>query len=317
MAALFEQLRLVFPYVGRTLALLDTDRQAFTVRGIDGYPERVRDYFHTSAMYGDIDAIGLNRQRPPMRLRDLPIPPSELPVWADYLEPAGFREGIAIGLFGLDGSHLGLLMLHTDDPRTPDDATRDFLGTLAPVIANAVDPMRSIAPVARVIANARAGVLLTRAGKTHPLPGLSNDHPLVRPGSAVFAALSASLNCGHSYPSFLAVHGRTLFRITALACPPEVPRHLRAMVLVSPSGELHGLTRRELEILGLLTEGRTNAQIARSAYIAERTVATHLEHILAKLRASSRTLAAVRALRLGLYIPPQLHGRARLRRSEP
>jgi DNA-binding CsgD family transcriptional regulator len=35
-------------------------------------------------------------------------------------------------------------------------------------------------------------------------------------------------------------------------------------------------------------------------------VAAHVEHILAKLSAPTRTLAAVRALRLGLYVPPAL-----------
>jgi DNA-binding CsgD family transcriptional regulator len=42
--------------------------------------------------------------------------------------------------------------------------------------------------------------------------------------------------------------------------------------------------------------------------VAPRTVAAHVEHILAKLGAGTRALAAVRALGQGLYVPPELTG---------
>jgi DNA-binding CsgD family transcriptional regulator len=74
-------------------------------------------------------------------------------------------------------------------------------------------------------------------------------------------------------------------------------------VLLSPPGDLGGLTARELEVLGLLVEGCSNWQISRALVITQRTAAAHLEHILAKLTAPSRTLAAVRAERAGLYVP--------------
>ena len=72
---------------------------------------------------------------------------------------------------------------------------------------------------------------------------------------------------------------------------------------ISPGGDLRGLTPRELEVLGLLVEGYANQEIAQALVVAPRTVAAHLEHILVKLGASSRTLAAVRAERAGLYVP--------------
>jgi DNA-binding NarL/FixJ family response regulator len=67
--------------------------------------------------------------------------------------------------------------------------------------------------------------------------------------------------------------------------------------------DLRGLTPRELEVLGLLIDGCSNQQIARALVVAPRTVAAHLEHILVKLGAPTRTLAAVRAEREGLYVP--------------
>lgn len=60
------------------------------------------------------------------------------------------------------------------------------------------------------------------------------------------------------------------------------------------------LTKRELEILRLIAEGRSNRQIAQDLGISLSTVKTHVEELLAKLSASDRTQAAIRALRQGL-----------------
>jgi DNA-binding NarL/FixJ family response regulator len=67
-----------------------------------------------------------------------------------------------------------------------------------------------------------------------------------------------------------------------------------------PSGRL---SQRELEVLQLLTQGLTNREIAQRLYLSVSTVKIHVEHILAKLRASDRTQAAVRAIELGLLHP--------------
>jgi DNA-binding NarL/FixJ family response regulator len=53
-----------------------------------------------------------------------------------------------------------------------------------------------------------------------------------------------------------------------------------------------GLTRRELEIAGLLAEGLTNKEIARRLVISQRTVETHVDRILGKLGFTSRLQVA-------------------------
>jgi DNA-binding NarL/FixJ family response regulator len=53
-----------------------------------------------------------------------------------------------------------------------------------------------------------------------------------------------------------------------------------------------GLTGRELEVLALVATGKTNREIAAALVISEHTVARHVQHILAKLRVSSRTAAS-------------------------
>jgi len=64
-----------------------------------------------------------------------------------------------------------------------------------------------------------------------------------------------------------------------------------------PFGEL---SERELEILRLISEGHANKEIARQLVISERTARTHVSSILRKLGLTSRTQAALLAVREGL-----------------
>jgi DNA-binding NarL/FixJ family response regulator len=59
------------------------------------------------------------------------------------------------------------------------------------------------------------------------------------------------------------------------------------------------LTPREREVLGLLTTGQTNQQIAQTLTISKGTAKVHVERIIRKLGVSDRTQAAVRAIELG------------------
>jgi DNA-binding NarL/FixJ family response regulator len=67
----------------------------------------------------------------------------------------------------------------------------------------------------------------------------------------------------------------------------------------SADGTRHGesLTPRELEILDLVAQGRSNSEIARRLFISAKTVSVHVSNILAKLGASGRTEAAALARR--------------------
>jgi NarL family two-component system response regulator LiaR len=59
------------------------------------------------------------------------------------------------------------------------------------------------------------------------------------------------------------------------------------------------LTDREKEVLGLVTEGLTNNQIAQALHLSQRTVESHLTHIFNKLNVFSRTEAALLAQKRG------------------
>ena len=83
---------------------------------------------------------------------------------------------------------------------------------------------------------------------------------------------------------------------------------LAAALLMSPSPDpatdalIEPLTPREIEVLHLLAEGMTNRAIAQRLEISEHTVKFHVNAILGKLGAQSRTDAVVRATRLGVIL---------------
>lgn len=166
--------------------------------------------------------------------------------------------------------------------------------------------MRSIASAARLVRGAVAGVVVLADGTVDVLPGRRSD-PLLGADGAVLRVAGAHIEDGHTYTTFLwptppqdsAVHTR----VTVVAATAAIPTRGAAVVLLSPPGDLRGLTARELEVLGYVVEGCSNQEISHHLDIAPRTVAAHLEHILAKLDAPSRTLSAVRAFRAGLYVP--------------
>jgi NarL family two-component system response regulator LiaR len=104
------------------------------------------------------------------------------------------------------------------------------------------------------------------------------------------------------------------------AQPQELARAVRAAhageVLIDPTvaarlvatltrevAPLDNLTPRERDVLELIGRGFPNKQIARELDIAEKTVKTHVGHVLAKLGVADRTQAAVVAVRAGLVHP--------------
>jgi DNA-binding NarL/FixJ family response regulator len=79
----------------------------------------------------------------------------------------------------------------------------------------------------------------------------------------------------------------------------EIARRLTQELRCGPVG-LALLTSRERQILALLGEGRSNREIADILVISERTARTHVSNVLSKLNLTSRTQAALMAIREGL-----------------
>ncbi len=305
--AMLHELGRHVPFDASWMALADPLSAGYISLASTGLDQPTLEYLSGPKMAHDIVVTGTNRDRPPMSPSDLPYPSAALPTWTECLIPAGYHEGLGVALFCPPGRHVGFLTVLCGSPKPPTEAVRHRLGRLSPILARGVDPMRSLLTAARLVQGAAAGVGVCRDGGTAPLPGLADD-ALLAGGSAVLGAARAAIRDGHVYTSFVWPRGGWHapdghVRVTVLTGADDVSCVLRGIVLLSPAGDLRGLTPRELEVLGLVVDGCSNLEIARDLVVAPRTVAAHVEHILVKLGAPSRTLAAVRAERAGLYVP--------------
>jgi hypothetical protein len=311
-AEVLHQLGRTLPFDAGWIAVRDPEQHRHVPLATTGAAASLRDYFGRPEADGEVDQLGLNRRRPPMLASEIPSPLSEVRAWAEHLLPAGFREGVAAGLFTADGRHIGFLSLLSADPARPDQADRDVVAAVTAVLAEALDRTRDMAETARVIGKAGAGVVLTRGGDVLPLPGLPDD-PLLVPDSPVLTVAAEELARSGAHATFLAAapatDGEQLVRVTALDFARPDLDHLSAAVLLSPPGDLHDLTPLDLRVLGLLVEGVTAIPaLAQSLGVAAETVADSLRRSLVALRTSNLTAAAVRALRGGTRIPPGVTG---------
>jgi NarL family two-component system response regulator LiaR len=103
-------------------------------------------------------------------------------------------------------------------------------------------------------------------------------------------------------PSELARAIRAAHRGETIIDPSVASRLVQALAdgATPRAAEPERLTRREHEVLALIAGGRSNKRIALELGISEKTVKTHVGHVLAKLGVADRTQAALLAVRDGL-----------------
>lgn len=139
--------------------------------------------------------------------------------------------------------------------------------------------LREVSPTARVVilsADERPETVLAAIDA-----GAAGFIPKTTESNVLRQAIATVIEGGIYIPP-VAMHG----------APPPAPA----------SADTLGLTPRQVDVLRMLVDGRSNKSIARALDLAPSTVKTHLEAIFQRLHVSSRTQAVVAAARLGLRL---------------
>ena len=104
----------------------------------------------------------------------------------------------------------------------------------------------------------------------------------------------------NSQPAELARAVRAAHAGEAIIDPTVAARLVHALSKRPAATAFDDLTTRERGVLALIAQGRSNKRIALELGISEKTVKTHVGHVLAKLDVTDRTQAAVLAVQAGL-----------------
>jgi two-component system, NarL family, response regulator LiaR len=122
--------------------------------------------------------------------------------------------------------------------------------------------------------------------------------PAIRAGAAGYLLKNTE-------PAQLARALRAAHAGEAIIDPTVAARLVTALADGSRAAREEELTRREREVLELIVRGRSNKRIALELGIAEKTVKTHVGHLLAKLGVTDRTQAALLAVRRAWFQSPE------------
>jgi DNA-binding NarL/FixJ family response regulator len=117
--------------------------------------------------------------------------------------------------------------------------------------------------------------------------------PVIQAGAAGYLLKAAE-------PREIARAVRAAHAGDALLDPSVAARLVEAIAQRAGGEPTPRLTPREREVLVLIGRGMANKRIARELGVSEKTVKTHVGHVLAKLGVSDRTQAALHAVRAGL-----------------
>ncbi|MGI8758519.1 MAG: response regulator [Acidimicrobiales bacterium] len=207
-------------------------------------------------------------------------------------------------------------VLIVDDHPVVRQGLRSFFSSLdgIEVVGEAVDGEHAVAEVARlrpdvvlmdlVMPGAGGVAAIRRIGDTDPaarvlvLTSFSSDDqvvPAVQAGAAGYLLKDVA-------PADLEAAVRAVHRGEALLDPHVIAGVMAevAQGRASPAPGLDDLTPRERDVLRLLGTGLSNRQLAAELFVSEKTVKTHVSNILAKLRLTDRTQAALWAVRHGV-----------------
>lgn len=233
-------------------------------------------------------------RREPVRICDLDISQRHGAVFDRVIDPAGFRDGVTQCLYAADGRYVGMVNANSLTNQSLDDDVVNLMDLLAADLAAAIDPVTTPPALTARLADGDAeGFLVAVDGTVTPLSPGANPALLSTQTPSVVGP-------GHHLQE-----GTTLLLVGQILFAVDLARWGdQTLVLHRQITPPAALTVRELHVLAMLADGHSNKQIGQRCGISDRTVATHVEHILLKIGARTRAEAAGRSAQWRLVATP-------------
>ena len=296
-ASALQELHQLVPFDAAEVGTLDPFTGEVSLLTGDGYSSEVLTGLHSQAFLDLMYALDLPDTGRPTRMKDLPGDPLDNWAVSEMLLPAGYREGMTMALRTSDGRFVGTINLSTTSSDHPSDLAKDAIAQLCVALGNMVDPGQSSRWITTLLGSGSTAIGLNALGDTVAIPGVFG-HPLLSSGSELIRVAQRSSVRG-AWGTFMWPDDDDWYRVRVVPCRGD---EVLTSVVSLDSTDIGPLTRRELEVLTLAAEGLSNHEIAEALVISDRTVATHVEHVLDKLEAPNRAAAAAYALREGYIL---------------
>ena len=183
------------------------------------------------------------------------------------------------------------IMLAADDPQEARSAFREL---------EAITQRFDTGVLGTMAAHAQGAIELAEGNAQAALTSLRRAFELWQQVGAPYEAARVRVLMGLAYIALGDDDGSDLELDTAravfeqLGAAPDLAR-LDSLGRRATSTHRHGLTPRELQVLRLITTGKTNKAIAAELRLSERTIDRHLSNILTKLNVPSRAAATAYA----------------------
>lgn len=301
-AEVIDELRGVLSYEAAQITVRDPFTSGHRTLANRGYSSRVVEYVDSDYHERDPSIPAIVSGRVPVRMRDTDFDYRTSCSYLEYWAPEGYGDGMTTPLYAPDGRYVGLVNTSTADESVLTDDIRDYMALLGGVLGAMVDPLADLATWLEDERDARRlvvrsdGAVLARADAAD-----ADAQPAVDRATIVGLArrvqaqpLAATRGLVVDVDGGLVQVQLMRTRSARLAAEPI------ALISMRRVGQPFGLTARETVVLRHIADGACNRVVAQRLGVAPRTIATHVEHVLRKLGAESRTGAAARAVEHGL-----------------